>query len=104
MANQKSSDVAIYTAYEDHKASDIAEPEKNLMRAVLRTAMEDIRKRGEPYREARRYLLSNDDFYLYSFLSVCHHLNLCPRTVRTIVGLTTGADLSNPDEMAASAA
>lgn len=80
--------IAIYAAYDGHKGQDSAEAEKNLMRAILRTAMEDIQKRGEPYRDARRYLMGNDDLYLYSFLSVCHHLELCHKTVRTIVGLT----------------
>ena len=84
--------VAIYAAYDGHKAQDSAEAEKNLMRAILRTAMEDIQKRGEPYRDARRYLMSNEDLYLYSFLSVCHHLELCHKTIRTIVGLTENAN------------
>ena len=82
----------VYTAYEDFRPLDVAEPEKNLMRAVLKTAMEDIRKRGEPYRDARRYLMSNDELYLFSFLSVCHHLNLCPKTIRRVLGLMERSD------------
>lgn len=81
-------DTAIFSAYEDHKHQDVAEAERNLMRAVLKTAMEDIRKRGEPYRDARRYFLSADEHYPFSFLNVCYHLDLCPRTIRTVVGLT----------------
>ena len=61
---------SVYIAYDDHEGFDSALAEKNLMRAILKTAMEDIRKRGEPYREARRYLLSNDERYLFSFMSV----------------------------------
>ena len=57
------------------------------MRAVLQCAMDDFRKRGEPYRDAFRYFTSKDDFYLYSFLSCCYHLNLCPRTVLNILGM-----------------
>ena len=49
--------------------------------------MEDMRKQGEAYRDARRYFMSNDDFYVYSFLSICYHLDLCPRTIRTVLGL-----------------
>ncbi|MCB0322404.1 MAG: hypothetical protein KDD69_02490 [Bdellovibrionales bacterium] len=81
-------ETAIYAAYDDHRHRDPAEAERNLMRAVLRTAMEDIRKRGEPYRDARRYFLSTDELYAFSFLNVCYHLDLCPRTIRTVVGLT----------------
>ena len=83
-------DSAIYTAYDDHKQKDPAEAERNLMRAVLRSAMDDYRRRGEAHRDARRYFLSEYEQYLYSFLSVCHHLELCPKTIRTIVGLTAG--------------
>lgn len=78
---------SVYIAYDDHEYFDSALAEKNLMRAILKTAMEDIRKRGEPYREARRYLMSNEEAYLYSFLSVCNHLNLCPKTIRRVLGL-----------------
>lgn len=80
-------ETAIFIAHEDHVHRDIAESEKNLMRAILRTAMDDLRKRGEVHRDARRYFLGTEDFYLYSFRSVCHHLQLCPKTVLTIVGL-----------------
>lgn len=86
-------DVAIYTAFEDFTATDIAEAEKNLMRAILKSAMEDVRKAGDAGREARRYLTSNDDSYLYSFISVCRHLDLCHTTIRTVVGLVDGVDL-----------
>lgn len=93
MINQD--DVAIFTAFDDHVAMDIAEAEKNLMRAILKSAMEDVRKTGDPGKEARRYLMSNDDGYLYSFTSVCKHLDLCPKTIRTVVGLVDGVNLSN---------
>jgi hypothetical protein len=80
-------ETAIFVAHEDFNKRDVAEAEKNLMRAILQTAMEDIRKKGEVYRDARRYFSSKDDFYLYSFLSICYHLDLCPRTIRTVIGL-----------------
>jgi hypothetical protein len=85
------SESAVDTAFDDHVHSDPAEPEKNLMRAILRGAMEDMRKGGEPHRDARRFFLCDDDSYLYSFLSVCTHLNLCPLTIRRMVGLREGA-------------
>ncbi len=92
MASEKTrslAETAIYVAHDDFTKRDVAEAERNLMRAVLQTAMEDIRKKGEAYRDARRYFGSRDDFYLYSFLSVCYHLELCPRTIQTVVGLTS---------------
>ena len=88
MKRSNLTETAIYVAFDDHQAKDTAEGERNLMRAILRSAMEDIRKCGEPQREARRYFLSEEEGYLYSFLSVCYHLNLCPRTIRTLLGIT----------------
>ena len=83
-------DIAIYTAYDDFKGIDSAEAEKNLMRALIKSAMDDMRKTGEASREAIRYFQSNEDYYLFSFLSVCRHLELCPRTIRAVVGLMGG--------------
>ena len=93
MAERKGfhAETAIFVAHEEYTKRDAAESEKNLMRAVLQAAMEDIKKKGEVYRDARRYFGSRDDFYLYSFMSVCYHLNLCPRTIRTLVGLAEEA-------------
>lgn len=81
-------DTSLFVAYEEHEGFDVAEAEKNLMRAILKSAMEDIRKKGEPHRDARRYLLSEEEHYLYSFKSVCYHLNLCPKTIRRVLGLS----------------
>jgi len=95
--NRFGAETAIFVAHDDFKKRDIAEAERNLMRAVLQTAMEDIRKKGETYHDARRYFGSTDDYYLYSFLSICYHLDLCPRTVRTIVGLGEAPISLNPE-------
>lgn len=92
---------AIYTAYDDSEPFDTACPERNLMRAILRTAMDDIRKPGSRHREARRYLLSNDQCYLYSFLSICFHLDLCPRTIRVMLGLPADPDRITYEALAA---
>ena len=89
-------ETAVETAFEDHIQRDPALAERNLMRAILQTAFEDIRKRGEPYRLARQYVLSNDECYLYSFKSICYHLNLCPHTIRIRLGL-----LKEPERLAA---
>ena len=80
-------ETTIFIAHEECVSLDIAESEKNLMRAILRTAMDDINKQGELARDARRYFLGGDDEYLYSFRNVCNSLELCPKTILTIVGL-----------------
>ncbi len=85
-------DTAIFSAFEDHVSKDPALGERNLMRAILRTAFEDLNKRGEPYRLARMFLLSEDITYVYSFRSICAVLNLCPHTIRTRLALYKSSD------------
>lgn len=80
-------DTAIHTAYEDYETLDSAMPERNLMRALLKTALDDIRKSGDVYRDARAWLLSSEEEYLYSYVSVCRHLNMCPVTILRVCGL-----------------
>lgn len=87
MSKHNGSDAAIFTAYEDHKGIDLSEPEKNLMRAILRSAMDDIEKDGNVARQARRYFLSKDEDYLYSFETICSQLDLCEKTILELVGL-----------------
>ncbi len=87
MNNHGKADSAVFTAYEDHKGVDGAESEKNLMRAILHQAMEDIKKGGDKSRDAGRYFIDARDDYLYSFVSICRHLELCAKTIRTVVGI-----------------
>jgi len=76
----------VFTAYEDFMKSDSACAEKELMWAILQTALEDAKKTGESYRQAKQYFLSEDRKYLYSFLSICEHLELCPYSIRATLG------------------
>lgn len=78
-------ETAIYTAFDGYSHFDEAEAERNLMRAIIQTIMDDMRKEGEPRRNAMRYIRDNEEDYLFSFISICRHLNLCPRTIRTIL-------------------
>jgi hypothetical protein len=78
---------SLYTAFDDSSAPDSAAAERKLMRAILRSAIEDLKRSGEPYRQARKYFLSNDEDYLFSFICICNHLGICPVTIRTRLGL-----------------
>jgi hypothetical protein len=92
----KTNDSAIFTAFDDHKQVDFSEPEKNLMRSVLSTALDDVCKGGDRARDALRFFASRDDDYLFSFLNICYHLDLCAITVQKLAGI---AAVSNrPDE------
>lgn len=80
-------DTAIYTAYDDYQHPDLAEPERNLMRAILKSAMDDMAKHGEGLKDALLFFNNPDDSYLFSFKSICYHLDLCPITIRFLIGL-----------------
>lgn len=64
-------------------------PEMNLLRGVLEQAVTDLRlyrfSRGRArrwYRDAYRWLMSNDRAYVFSFVNVCEQLSLSPSAVR----------------------
>jgi len=83
-------ETSIFIAFEDFSQFDVAQPEKTLMAAVLKSALDDYQKKGQQGRTAKEYLLSNEREYLYSFTNVCLHLGLCAKTVRTMLGLRGG--------------
>ncbi|NLF25585.1 MAG: hypothetical protein GX589_08030 [Deltaproteobacteria bacterium] len=83
-------DTAIYVAYEDFEPTDLAVAEKDLLRAVLLTAMRDIQRNGEHSKKAREYFLSPEDKHLFSFRSVCDLLDIDRSQVLRIVGLMDG--------------
>lgn len=86
MASEKRN-TAIFTAYDDQEAPELATPERNLLRAVLLNAVSDMNREGEFSRKARDYFLNKDDDYLFSFQSVCSFLNINPHHILIIVGL-----------------
>ena len=86
MARQER-DTAIYTAHDDCEPFDPSTPEKSLLRAILITAMADLKKSGDVARKAREYFLSAEEDYIFSFKSVCDYLNVDPKKVLMIAGL-----------------
>lgn len=83
---------AIYIAYDEIEAYDTALPEKNLLRAILLTAMSDLRKPGEPSRKATEYFLNADEEYIFSFNSVCNLLDIDPERILMVTGLRKSSD------------
>ncbi len=81
-------DTAIYIAFEEYRVWDSSQPEKNLLRAILATALEDLKKGGGMGREARRFFMSEDDSYLFSVVSICDQLGICHRRVRAALGFS----------------
>ena len=86
---QDKAETAIFIAYDDYALEDPSYPEKSLMAAILRSVFEDLRKTGLEYREAYDYVLSNDLEYVYSFRNVCLQLGLCPKSIKSLLGIGT---------------
>lgn len=81
-------ETTIYVAYDDFEPADPALPEKNLLLAVLMSAMNDLKKNGDSSQEALEYLLSPEDDYVFSFRAVCQFLDLDPEKLLGLIGLT----------------
>ena len=79
--------VAIFTAFDGDTPWDPTVPEKNLLRALLVSAMSDIKKSGRARRQALEFFLDNSEDYIFSFHSVCEHLCIEPSSVLAAVGL-----------------
>lgn len=74
---------------------DTAEAERNLMRAILLGAMSDLRKNGLLSRRAKEFFVSKDESHLYSFQSICQHLDIDPHTVLLVTGIRAGHSCEN---------
>jgi len=80
-------DVALFSAFDEETPWDPSTPEKNLLRALLVTAMADVRKTGIIRKKALEYFLDVDDEQVFSFRTVCSYLNIDPQSVLVAVHL-----------------
>jgi|688.fasta_scaffold1630390_1 hypothetical protein len=80
-----------FQAYDDHEDFDISASEKELLRAILVGALQDIKKPGLEQRKATEFFLSPEDDYVFSFLSICDFLSLDPTKVLVVAGLEKGS-------------
>lgn len=86
--------IALYTAFEEVVPYDPALPERNLLRAIILTALTDLNKPGDLNRQATEFFLSNDEHYIFSFQSICNHLDVDPKRILTVAGLRHKLKLS----------
>lgn len=86
MAHERKNTV-IFEGFAEHEPFDPAHPERNLLRAILRTALNDIHKAGDAQKQAKEFFLSSDEDYIFSFRSICFFLGLDPKQVLTITGV-----------------
>ena len=85
--SDKPNDTKIYVAHEDAVPFDFAAPEKNLLRAVLTAAMDDLRKSGDTAKKAVEYFLSSEEQYIFSFRGICFQLGMDPDQVLILTGI-----------------
>ena len=57
-------------------------PEHKLMAGILKQAIIDARLTNKHGREAKEWFNSNDNHYLYDYLSICFELGLNPDDIR----------------------
>jgi len=79
---------AIYVAYEDFDPFDPACPEKNLLFAILSSALVDLEKSGEARKRAVEFFLSPENDYIFSFRAICSYLNVDPGKILLVKGLS----------------
>ena len=53
-----------------------------LMRAMVLRVVDDFNSIGELHDEAVEYMMDDDEEYLFSFYSICKHMNLDPVKTR----------------------
>ena len=83
---------AVHSAYDEQDAFDFSVPEKNLLKAVLLSAISDLNRPGELGRRANEYLLNGDEKYIFSFRSICEHLSIDPKRILRVAGLLSAQD------------
>jgi hypothetical protein len=78
---------SVHVGFEEFDPRDPTVPEKNLLRAVLMSALTDVKKEGELGRKATEFFLNVDEDYIFSFRSICDFLSVDPKRVLTVAGL-----------------
>ena len=84
---QQEKDIALFTAYDDWEGHDPSRPEKNLLLAVLLSAINDLSKDGDAQRKATQFFLNHEDDYLFSFRTICDYLKIDPNRILFVTGL-----------------
>ena len=92
--NKEDKNNAIHQAFEELEPADPSNPEKELLRAILVSALSDVKKNGDDKRKATEFFLSPDDDYVFSFLSICDYLRLDPKKMLVVAGLDKGRNSS----------
>lgn len=82
----------VLVAYED-EIFDPVRPEKNLLLAILVSALNDLTKKGRLSRQAQEFFLNEESDYIFSFKAICDQLELDPKQVLLVTGLISGHEI-----------
>jgi len=96
--SKEKANTEIYVAYDDYVPFDPATPERNLLRAILMSAMNDVKKTGEVRRQAREFFLRPEDDYIFSFHSICSFLEVDAKSILLVTGLAEEASQEREEE------
>jgi hypothetical protein len=88
--------VPALVGFEEEGPFDFVVPEKNLLRAVLMSALNDLKQSGDLQRKATEFFLSRDEDYIFSFRSICDFLSVDPTKVLRVAGIPYGQRPSAP--------
>jgi hypothetical protein len=84
-----------FKGFEEFEPYDTSNPEKELLRAILVGALNDVKKKGYEKRKATEFFLSPEDDYIFSFLSICDFLRVNPNKVLVVAGLKESTEGEN---------
>ena len=80
-------DLQKMVAFDDFVSFDETEPEKNLLKAVLLSALDDLSEQGAESVRATKFFTSQEDDYLFSFRAICSFLDVDPDRVLYVAGV-----------------
>lgn len=89
----------VLIGFDGEEPFDVVVPEKNLLRAVLMSALNDLKQDGELGRKATEFFLSRDEEYIFSFRAICDFLSVDPKRILRVAGLApkVNAPVQSPE-------
>ncbi|HMP27688.1 MAG TPA: hypothetical protein PKD37_06885 [Oligoflexia bacterium] len=84
---------AIFSVFEDFVPHDPAAPERELLRALLMSAIYDLKKKGRISKMATQFFLNPEEDHIFSFQSICNMLEIDPKRILIVVGLQDADNL-----------
>lgn len=91
----KNRETLIISIDDDNYPSDPVSSERDLLKAVLFSAISDLEKEGYVAKDALRFFLNPDSEYIFSFRSICEYLKIPPEHILESTGLVDNPEFMN---------